>query len=684
MTSYDVVFKDDFKGVNGAPPHRGKWVKGIARHGAVVISDPTVAIDSNTLKLAITETGASAYATIFAMTRAEFKPPFRFRYHAKAHDDELHCAFDTSDIRDGYITDTYFYGKELGQWKIVPGGDFVLELVHDGATDSYNSGAVHGVADTWYVVSGEVTESGKYYHLDLAITLTDETPVWSVDGDFDRPTAESFRFRHHEYVQNGTGTGYIDSFTVWGIPSKRVDVRVTLSDLAGGDYVITNDVLSFRISYRERSYPSAEVVINNPGDKYAAVTLKHEVEICAGTEHIKWLLYRGYVETPSRSWPPALLTIESSKGYAKRLDYRETDAKAWSSTASGDIVKDIVSTYFSGVFTTDHVSSGSVIDAESDDEPCGDVLKKLADTEGFILDVDMNRDIHFCLPAEERSSSNLELDGADIIQIQNKTIDEIVNSLTVVGSGSTPPTHQYTDAVSQAAYWLREKTITDDDLTSIAAVTAKAHSLGAKLKDPVSEIQVSLGGVFCISIYDDLTVTCPDVGLNCETGNVRSLTYRYGRGGVRTDINLSTKPFLLSDAMATYETNITKVSNTIVYGGGGGADLSGYIPKGTITEKGSGTTTGSYVTVASRTVTSGKAWVLAKVVVTCQYDTYVQYYWDGVAVGEERLLSMGIAEHFPYGAFGIMTGNGAKKFEVKAKLYAQAGLVYAEIQGEEL
>ena len=683
MTNYDVVFKDDFTGTDGAPPHRGKWVKGIARHGAAVIANPTVAIDMNTLKLAITETGAAAYATIFAMTRAEFKPPFKFKYLAKAHDDELHCAFDTSDIRDGYITDTYFYGKELGQWKIVPGDDFILELVHDGVTDSYNSGAVHSVADTWYIVSGEVTESGKYYHLDLTITLTDGTPVWSEDGDFDRPAVESFRFRHHEYVQNGTGTGYIDAFTVWGIPTKKADVRVTLSDLAGGDYVITNDVLSFRISYREKSYPSAEVVINNPGNKYSAVTLKHEVEICAGTEYVKWLLYRGYVETPDRSWPPALLTIESSKGYAKRLDYRETDAETWASTASGSIVKDIVSTYFSGIFTTDHVSTGTAIDVESDDEPCGDLIKKLADTEGFILDVDMNRDIHFCLPATERSSSNLELAGDDIIQIHNKTIDEIVNSLTVVGSGSTPPTHQYTDAASQAAYWLREKTITDDDLTSSAAVTAKAHSLGAKLKDPVSEIPISLGGVFCISLYDDLTVTCTDVGLSGETGNVRGLTFRYGPGGLRTDINLSTKPFLLSDAMATYETNITKVSNTIVYSGGGGADLSGYIPKGDKVDKGSGTTTAVYAVIASRTPTSGKTYIVAKVVVTCQYDSYIQYFWNGAAVSEERLVNVGMIEHFNYGTYS-MVGDGAKAFQVKAKYYSQAGTVYVEVNGEEV
>ncbi|MCX6653687.1 MAG: hypothetical protein NTY03_01055 [Candidatus Bathyarchaeota archaeon] len=65
------------------------------------------------------------------------------------------------------------------------------------------------------------------------------------------------------------------------------------------------------------------------------------------------------------------------------------------------------------------------------------MIKKLADTEGFILDVDMNRDIHFCLPATERSSSNLELAGNDIIQIHNKTIDEIVNALTVVGSAES-------------------------------------------------------------------------------------------------------------------------------------------------------------------------------------------------------------------------------------------------------
>jgi hypothetical protein len=233
--------------------------------------------------------------------------------------------------------------------------------------------------------------------------------------------------------------------------------------------------------------------------------------------------------------------------------------------------------------------------------------------------------------------------------------------------------------------------------------------------------------MYVLELYDLLTVTCTEVGLTAYTGSVAGITYSFDSSGLRTSISLASKPFVLSDIIGKHETittntEITNVSGTAwsygagvpnnangsdgdfymdttnnnfykkiagawvlidSYGGGGGAGVAGYIPRGTITEVGDGTTTAAYVTIASRVVTNAKDWILAKVVVTCQFDTYIRFLWDGGQVGEERLFSQGAIEHFPYGAFGTMAGDGAKEFEVQAKQYTTPGLVYVEIQGEE-
>ena len=378
MTDYDVVFRDDFTGTDAAPPHRGKWFGYIGRFNSTITLDELkFEILSNELHLKVLSSGGVDHtATVSALSRAEFKPPFKFRFRTKMHTWDSRQALCSNDIRDGYlpgtgeVTSSYIYGLRYAWWDIQQGGKFYLTVWKDAGWSGTDSGAVVPEVDVWYIIDGEVTDSGKYWHLDISFTKESTMDVkWSQSVDFDRCMTEHLRLELYTMCVDETVECFYDDVLVWGIATKKAGVRVSVSDLAGDDHIITNDVLSYRVSYREKSYPSAEVVIRNPGNKYSTISLKHEIEICAGTEYVKWLLFRGYLEKPKRTYPPALLYLESSKGYAKRLDFRETDSNSWPATTTGAIVQDIITTYFSGVFTYDHVAAGTVIDMESDDEP---------------------------------------------------------------------------------------------------------------------------------------------------------------------------------------------------------------------------------------------------------------------------------------------------------------------------
>jgi len=108
-------------------------------------------------------------------------------------------------------------------------------------------------------------------------------------------------------------------------------------------------------------------------------------------------------------------------------------------------------------------------------------------------------------------------------------------------------------------------------------------------------------------------------------------------------------------------------------------------PKGGILAKGSVTTTGSYQTVASRTVTNGLLFQLSKVVVSAEKAAWIQYRWAGSVISAERLMDDKtiLIEHFPWGYYAML-GDGAKAFDVQAKYYSEVGIVNVEIVGEEI
>lgn len=108
-------------------------------------------------------------------------------------------------------------------------------------------------------------------------------------------------------------------------------------------------------------------------------------------------------------------------------------------------------------------------------------------------------------------------------------------------------------------------------------------------------------------------------------------------------------------------------------------------PKGGILEKGYVTTTSAYQSVADHTPTDGKQFMLTKILVSPEQDTWVSLWWNSVRISPEILLTGKIpfTDWFPW-AYAEMVGDGSKKFEIKAKYYTTEGYCGAEIVGEEV
>lgn len=108
-------------------------------------------------------------------------------------------------------------------------------------------------------------------------------------------------------------------------------------------------------------------------------------------------------------------------------------------------------------------------------------------------------------------------------------------------------------------------------------------------------------------------------------------------------------------------------------------------PMGGIISKGTATTTASYATIATRTVTTGKSFQVAKIVVSSTKAAFYKLRWNGTDISSERHMDDGTIaiEHFPWNYY-TMAGDGAKAFDVQAKYDTEAGTTTVEIDGEEV
>lgn len=351
--------------------------------------------------------------------------------------------------------------------------------------------------------------------------------------------------------------------------------KAIVSALTGSDKrVITDDVIDFMVVLRDGSHPQASLTIKNQGNKYDELSVKSEIEIRAGTDAILYLLFRGYIDAPERTYPPSRLKIESSQGFAKRLDFREAYNKAYSNKTCGYIIKDLIKTYFDGVFWYDNVLDGVVTSAEYNAVPISKVIKELADANVFVWGVDFNKTVYFYPLSLARSQSSIPFKSkSDLFNISNRDIDEVVNYVHQVGKTVSGTPYDYTahDATGEANYWRRDKTFKDTSLSSQAATQAKADGLLQKYKELTKEIALSTKNIVPIDLYCMATITNTEVGLSEYNGEVKSVEFSYSANGVKTTVLFQNRGFKLADALAAYHEALSGKDSGLNNGQGTGA-----------------------------------------------------------------------------------------------------------------
>ncbi len=327
--------------------------------------------------------------------------------------------------------------------------------------------------------------------------------------------------------------------------------------------IASDDVSDINVSLRDSCYPSSSVTLDNKHGQYDDIRIMDEIEIRAGWDHILWLLFRGYIDIPEFSFPPATVEISSSKGYASALEFRETDEESWVDEDSEDIVQSLIENYYDdSQFTPDWIDEGIEISLDSDDEPVSEVLQKVAEMNGFIVYVDFNKAVHFVDPDDDSTQSNLSISKAeDVVSIKNRLVDSIVNRVTVKGAEDNVTVE---DEDSQDVYWRRDRTFTDEKLTSLAAVTARANEILAKMKDPYQEVPIVLPEFYLLELNDVLTVYCDAVGFSDpdegELITVKGVTYNFNPSGLRTTISGVNRGFVVSDVLSDHDKKLKGIS----------------------------------------------------------------------------------------------------------------------------
>ncbi|NWG09031.1 MAG: discoidin domain-containing protein [Nitrososphaerales archaeon] len=315
-------------------------------------------------------------------------------------------------------------------------------------------------------------------------------------------------------------------------------------------YKATDDILACSVSHRDGGLLTGSLVLKNKDNKYS-FDYPTEIEIRLGEDDaMLWLLFRGYVDIFRKKYPDCTIEMDSAQGYAKRMNYREAKSKSYSAQLRGAIVKDLISSYFSNIFTTDHVSDGTSSSYTFDDAAVGEILYQLAKDEGYVYYVDENKDIHFTSAPSEETKSNIDINqGETVVELEYGLIDEILNKIYVEGSGVSGSAE---DSASQSLYWLRERTFVDGSITAAGTATARATAFVNLYKDILDEISVALPKIFPINLFDKIQVKCSQVGLDTEC-IVKEYRHILDEAGIRTIIGLKHKELSMADILSEHQ-----------------------------------------------------------------------------------------------------------------------------------
>ena len=441
----NVLFKDSFIGTAGYPPDRGKWFAFLTRENSSVdFTDGTIEPTVNGCRFAAA-VDSSGWGSLNLMSRAEFKVPFKIRVAVKPTDFGFFFYLLSPDVRDGHFLGTEVYGMWVADVYGTTADNKFKFVLSQNYSPKINTSAVSWSLGTEYIIEMEVTPySVDTSKMQVVLTIklaSDGSTVWEISDWCDPSLSGTLRCAFSAMANASDSIEfYAKSLLVFGNQSRKA--KAIVSSVTGLEKrVITDDVIDFRVALRDGSHPQASLTIKNEGNKYDELSVKSEIEIRAGTEAILYLLFRGYIEAPERSYPPSRLKIESSKGYAKRLDFREAYGKTYTNKTCGFIVIDLIKTYFEGIFAYDNVLEGIATSAEYNAVTISKIIKELADANVFVWGVDFNKTVYFYPFSLARSQSSIPFKSkSDQFNISNRDIDEVVNYVHQVGKTSSPGT----------------------------------------------------------------------------------------------------------------------------------------------------------------------------------------------------------------------------------------------------
>ncbi len=577
----NVLFKDSFIGTAGYPPDRGKWFAFLTRENSSVdFTDGTIEPTVNGCRFAAA-VDSSGWGSLNLMSRAEFKVPFKIRVMVKPIDFGFYFYLLSPDVRDGHFLGTEVYGMWVADVYGTTADNKFKFVLSQNYSPKINTSAVSWSLGTEYIIEMEVTPySVDTSKLQVVLTIklaSDGSTVWSISDWCDPSLSGTLRCAFSAMANASDSIEfYAKTLLVFGNQTRKA--KAIVSSVTGLEKrVITDDVIDFRVALRDGSHPQASLTIKNEGNKYDELSVKSEIEIRAGTEAILYLLFRGYIEAPERTYPPSRLKIESGKGYAKRLDFREAYNKTYSNKTCGFIVKDLIKTYFDGVFSYDNVLEGIPEDlptsAEYNAVTVSKIIKELADACVFVWGVDFNKTVYFMPFSLARSQSSIPFKSkTDQFNISNRDIDEVVNYVHQVGKTSSGAPYEYTahDSTSGSSYWRRDKTFKDTSLSSQAATQAKAQGLLQKYKELTKEIALTTQNIVPIELYCMATITNTEVGLNEFNGEVKSVEFSFSARGVKTAVLFQNRGFKLADALVAFQEALSAKDSGLNNAQGGG------------------------------------------------------------------------------------------------------------------
>jgi hypothetical protein len=561
MSQYkNVLFKDSFVGTAGYPPDRGKWFAFLTRENpSVKFTDGTVEPTVNGCRF-VGAVDSNGWGGLNLMSRAEFKVPFKIEVIIKPVAFGFYLYLLSPDIRDGHFLGTEVYGMSVANLYGTSADSKFQLVLSQNYSPKTNTSTTTWSLDTEYLVEMEVmpyASNAKKLNVALTIRLAaDGRLIWQISDWCDESLSTTLRCAFSARAEaSGSIEFYAKSLYVLGNQSRKA--KAIISAVTGIDKrVITDDVIDFRVVLRDGSHPQASLTLKNQGNKYNELSVKSEIEIRAGTDAILYLLFRGYIDAPERTYPPSRLKVESSQGYAKRLDFREAYNKVYTNKKCGYIIKDLIQSYFEDVFYSDNVLDGVSTSSEYSAVPVSKIVKELADANAFVWGVDFNKTVYFYPFSLARSQSSIPFKSkSDQFNISNRDIDEVVNYVHQLGKTTAGTPYEYTakDTTSESNYWRRDKTFKDTSLSSQDATQAKAEGLLQKYKELTKEIALETKNIVPIDLYCMATITNAEVGLNGYNGEVKSVEFSYSAQGVKTKVLFQNRGFKLADALVAYQ-----------------------------------------------------------------------------------------------------------------------------------